>query len=129
MKILTKVVLDTNILISAIVFGGKPREVLEAAIKGQIQLVPTEDIIREMKGILKGKKSRYPTEITDLIIQELEALAEIVKQKVKITVIEKNPEDDGVPECAHELQADFFYFHGQVPDTLTRKVALGKFSS
>jgi rRNA-processing protein FCF1 len=69
--------------------------------------VPTEDIIREMKGILKGKKSRYPTEITDLIIQELEALAEIVKHKVKITVIEKNPEDDGVPECAHELQADF----------------------
>lgn len=107
MKILTKVVLDTNILISANVFGGKPREVLEAAIKGQIQLVLTEDIIREMKGILKGKKSRYPTEITDLIIQELEALAEIVKHKERITVIEKNPEDGGVLDCTHESQADF----------------------
>lgn len=52
MKVLIKVVLDTNILISAIVFGGKPRHVLEAAIKGKTQLVLTKDIIEEMRGVL-----------------------------------------------------------------------------
>ena len=101
-----KVVLDTNILISAIVFGGKPRKVLESAIKGEIEFVLTEEIIEEMRGVLEGKKFQYPAEISDLIIHELEALAEIVKPKHKITVIEKDPEDNRVLECAHESRAD-----------------------
>jgi len=103
---LIKVVLDTNILISAIVFGGKPRKVLESAIKGEIEFVLTEEIIEEMRGVLEGKKFQYPAEISDLIIHELEALAEIVKPKHKITVIEKDPEDNRVLECAHESRAD-----------------------
>lgn len=107
MTVLTKVVLDTNILISAIVFGGKPRKVLESVIKGHIQLVLTEKIIEEMREVLDGKKFQSPKEITDLIIHELEALAEIVKPKHKITVIEKDPEDNKVLECAHESQADY----------------------
>jgi putative PIN family toxin of toxin-antitoxin system len=104
---LIKVVLDTNILISAIVFGGKPREVLDAAIKGQFQLVLADKIIGEMKGVLEGKKFQYPAEITDLVIRELKALAEIVKPKRSITVIEKDPEDNRVLECAQEAQGDF----------------------
>ena len=107
MKVLTKVVLDTNILISAIVFGGKPRQVLEAAVKGQIQLVLSDEIIKEMRGVLEGKKFQYPKEITDLIIQEVETLADIVKPKERITDIEKDPEDIRVLECAQEAHADY----------------------
>lgn len=107
MKALTKVVLDTNILISAIVFGGKPREVLKAAIRGQIQLVLTEDIIEEMRRVLEGKKFQSPAETRDLIIHELESLAEIVKPKEKTTFIKKDPEDNRVLECAQGAQADY----------------------
>ena len=107
MTVLTEVVLDTNILISAIVFGGKPRQILEAAVKGQIQLVLSDEIIKEMRGVLEGKKFQHPAEIMDLIINELEALAEIVKPKERITVIEKDPEDNRVLECAQEAQADY----------------------
>lgn len=107
MTVLTRVVLDTNILISAIVFGGKPRKVLESVIKEEIQLILTEDIIKEMKRVLVGKKFQYPDEITDLIIRELEALAEIVKPKERIRLIEKDPEDNRVLECAQESQADY----------------------
>ena len=59
MKVLIKVVLDTNVLISAIVLGGKPRKVLEAAIKGKIQLALSEEIIAETKGVLEEKKFQY----------------------------------------------------------------------
>ena len=104
---MTKVVLNTNILISAIVFGGKPRQVLEAAIKGHIQIILTEDIIEEMRGVLEGKKFQFPAGITDLIIQELKSPAEIVAPKERITAIEKDPEDNRVLECARESQADF----------------------
>ena len=104
---MTKVVLDTNILISGLVFGGKPRQVLEAAIKGKIQLVLTDEIIEETKKVLEGKKFQYPKEITDLITNELETLADIVKPKERIMAIEKDPEDNRVLECARQAQADY----------------------
>jgi putative PIN family toxin of toxin-antitoxin system len=104
---LIKVVLDTNILISAIVFGGKPRELLEAAIKGKIQLLLTEEIIEEMRGVLEGKKFQFPGEITDLIVHEIESFAEIVKPKERLKVIENDPEDNRVLECARESKADY----------------------
>ena len=107
MTVLTEVVLDTNILISAIVFGGKPRQILEAAVKGQIQLVLSDEIIKEMRGVLEGKKFQHPSEIMDLIINELEDHAEIVKPKERITVLEKDPENNRVLECAQEAQADY----------------------
>ena len=51
-----KVVLDTNVLISAIVFGGKPRDVFNRILKGQIRLAISKDILDEMEGVLSGKK-------------------------------------------------------------------------
>ncbi len=107
MTVLIKVVLDTNILISAIVFGGKSRQVLESANKGRIQLVITEEIIKEVRGVLEGKKFQFPSEIMDLIVHELEALAEIIKPKERISIIEKDLEDNRVLECASESQSDY----------------------
>ncbi len=104
---MTKVALDTNVLISAIVFGGKPRQVLEAAIKGQVQLVLTEAITEEMKEALEAKKFQYPNEITDLIAHELEALAEIDKPQDRLTIIDKDLENNRVLEYAQDSHADF----------------------
>jgi predicted nucleic acid-binding protein len=44
----TRVVLDTNVLISAIMYGGNPRRVLEAVISGSIQMSVSEDLIQEL---------------------------------------------------------------------------------
>jgi len=39
-----KAVLDTNTLVSALHFGGKPAQVLDLAVKGKIQNVISEPI-------------------------------------------------------------------------------------
>ena len=51
-----KVVFDTNVLISAILFGGYPRECLRLAIEGKVELYITEEIIREFEGVLRREK-------------------------------------------------------------------------
>ncbi len=102
-----KVVLDTNVLISAIVFGGKPRELLEKAIKGEIQIVLSDEIIEELKGVLEGRKFNYSSDITDLTIKELTSFAEIIKPKKTQKFIKNDPEDNQVLECAEEAIADF----------------------
>ena len=42
-----KIVIDTNVVISGVFFGGNPRRVLEAIVDGRIDAVATKDIIEE----------------------------------------------------------------------------------
>jgi len=72
---------DTNFLVSAIVFGGKPREVLQAAISGRIKLVLSEILLEELKGVLEGPKFRYPMQVVLKILEELKWVAEVVRKK------------------------------------------------
>jgi len=102
-----KVVLDTNILISAIAFGGMPRIILEKVTKGDIQLVLSDPILEEVQGVLLGKKFRYPAHIVVEIAQQLISLAEIVYPKEAISVIKNDPPDNRILECASTGKVKF----------------------
>lgn len=101
-----KVVLDTNVLISAIVFGGIPRKILDLVIDGKIQLCISEAIINEVKSVLSRKKFNYPQKILDKIILELENITVDVEPKIKINLIQNDPDDNIILECAKEINAD-----------------------
>jgi len=53
-----KVFLDTNILISGMVFAGNERKLLEAAIDGKLVLMLSSDVIDEAKEVLRRKFPR-----------------------------------------------------------------------
>jgi putative PIN family toxin of toxin-antitoxin system len=101
------VVLDTNVLISAIAFEGKPREVFSKVLKGQIQLAISEDILGEMEGVLSGKKFKYPKGVVRSIRNALEDLAEFVIPQKEVKRIKKDPDDNRILECAVEAEAHF----------------------
>jgi len=42
-----RVVVDTNVLLSAILFGGTPGRILDAWRTGQVELVMSPDIVEE----------------------------------------------------------------------------------
>ena len=48
-----RVVLDTNVLISAVVYGGHPREILEAATAGTITIFISDALLEEFQGVLQ----------------------------------------------------------------------------
>jgi len=50
-----KVFLDTNILVSGMVFAGNERKLLEAIIDGKLELVLSSDVIDEANEVLKKK--------------------------------------------------------------------------
>lgn len=45
----TKVLLDTNIYISALGWNGKPREIFQRCIKGELQLITSSQQINELR--------------------------------------------------------------------------------
>ena len=96
------IVLDTNVLISAIVFGGRPREVLEKVISGAFVMAISTEMLDEFQGVLEGRKFRYPGAIVRTIVNELLAVSELVRPAMKVQVIKADPADNRILECALE---------------------------
>ena len=44
-----KIVLDTNVLVSGIFWGGVPEKILELAISGDVEIYATEEILNEYR--------------------------------------------------------------------------------
>ena len=102
-----KVVFDTNVLISAILFGGSPRKCLELAIEGEIELYLSKEIIREVEGVLSREKFNIAEENLRYIISSLDSIAKFVSPKSKLDIIKKDPQDNKLLECAIESESDF----------------------
>jgi hypothetical protein len=55
-----RVVADTNVLVSALQFGGKPKQLLDLAIDGRVDLAVSEAIIAETLRVLRESSSALP---------------------------------------------------------------------
>jgi putative PIN family toxin of toxin-antitoxin system len=99
------IVLDTNVLISAIAFGGRPREVLEKVISGTFAMAISAEMLAEFQGVLEGRKFRYPSAIVCTIVNELLAVSELVRPTMKVEQIKADPADNRILECALESRA------------------------
>lgn len=101
------VVLDTNVIISAILFGGIPRKIMELVISGKVELKISNEIIDELAAVLRGKKFQFPEIAVEEVNSELRLLAEVVFPKKRIAVIKSDPADNKIIECAIEARAKY----------------------
>jgi putative PIN family toxin of toxin-antitoxin system len=94
-----RVVIDTNVFISAIVFGGKPRRVINLVADDSVTLIMAEAIITEIRRIIVSK---FPNFLEDLMRVEklLEQDAEWVKLGFNTERITRDPNDDKFIETA-----------------------------
>jgi uncharacterized protein len=102
-----RVVLDTNVLVSAFLFEGKPRELFRKVISGSIQCFLSEPILRELTEVLQRPKFGVPYEVCQQIVQELYAICEVVDPASRIDIVRSDPDDNRILECALEAKADF----------------------
>ena len=102
-----KIVLDTNVLISAIVFGGKPRKILEAVIRGELTLFLSEGILDEIGAVLQRPKFGFPAEVIRTTLSELHTIGTIVTPSKRIFEIQEDPDDNRIVECAVEGSANY----------------------
>ena len=101
-----KVVLDTNVLISAMVFGGKPRTVLELiTIEKVLKGVTSEILIKELLGVLK-MKFNYTNERLKMIEKIIRDNFIIVKINKIPQIIKSDPADNYVLATAQISNAN-----------------------
>lgn len=93
-------VLDSNVYISAVLFGGKPRLIIQAALTGKIRLAISAAILEEITDVLSGKKFKFSETAAREVVNEISSLAGIFEPIEKISRIKEDPADDRILECA-----------------------------
>ena len=106
-----KVVLDTNVWVSAILWGGLPASIVRAAEDSKVLLIVSEEILQEVSKTLAYPRLR---EIYEEIAATREELMEavlrvgkLVKVGTRLTIIREDPADNKFLECAMDGNADY----------------------
>jgi len=104
--VLIHAVLDSNVIISGLLFGGIPSRIINLAMTGKFICYTSSDILDEIRGVLSRPKFNLSTDEVTYLTTELENLFVITFPKVKIRAVKKDPDDDMILECAIESNAD-----------------------
>jgi putative PIN family toxin of toxin-antitoxin system len=100
------VVLDTNVLISGIVFNGKPRAVLRRILRGVVRCALSPFILEEIRTVLVGPKFGFSDSAVFQVIEKLQSMCEVVFPCAELSVVHADPDDDRILECAIEAGAN-----------------------
>jgi hypothetical protein len=101
-----RLLLDTNIYISAILFGGKPKEIIDLAKENKFEIIISEYILWEIREVL-SRKFKVPDNRLNIIEHDILSLAKIVKVSSMIDAIAEHPADNAVLACAIDGNVDF----------------------
>ena len=108
-KKIIRIVVDTNVVVSGLLFGGIPGKVIEAIKRTDIQLLISGDIINEYIKVLSYPKFELDEEdINYLLYHILLPCSEIVPSvKQRHAIITRDPSDDKFLLCSSEGMADY----------------------
>lgn len=101
-----RAVVDTNVAVSGLLFGGVPGKIVKSALKSEFDWVSSKPLLVELERVLRSRKfSLSEREIESFLVPVLEVI-EIVVPRIEVSVIERCPADNRVLEAAIEGRAD-----------------------
>ena len=102
-----RVVLDTNVIVSAVISKGKPRELLNRGIESRFSLVISESILKEIETVLRRPKFKTNEGEAQRIILAVMQSGDMVRVESDFRVIENDPGDNMILNAAHDGRANF----------------------
>jgi len=103
---MTRVVADTNIYISALIFGGLPGMLLDLGLMQAITLVISPPILDELQDKLCMKFGVLAQDAA-AIRAKLETVGDLIDPAMVLDVVTDDPDDNRVLECAVAGRADY----------------------
>jgi len=102
-----KIVLDTNVLISALGWKGKPKEIFLRTIEGEFELIISSKQLEELKEVMNYPKFSFTEEQKIKFIEIIMSTAKIVETIGNLKVIKEDPDDDIILESEIENNAEY----------------------
>jgi putative PIN family toxin of toxin-antitoxin system len=101
-----RVVIDTNVVISALLFGGIPGKLIKLWKNGRIKPLVSREIIDEyLKVLTYPKFSLSEEEINYILYREILPFFEVIAFKQRPVIIKADPSDDKFIRCAQSGKA------------------------
>src|SRR3990167_6973907 len=94
-----RLVIDSNVWISALVFGGTPRHIFENIVRSGDAIIMSEEISSEIRRILKQKFPSFIVDFEELLVA-LRLRLEFVKLCTITVNVCRDPNDNMVIETA-----------------------------
>jgi len=103
---LSRAVLDTNVLIGALLFpGGMTDKALSLCLAGTARLVTSEVLLAELYGVL-SEKFGVSAKDGRAAVSFIRSVAEVVTPGIVLDVVKADPDDNAVLECAVWAEVD-----------------------
>ena len=93
-----RVVFDTNVLISALVYGGLPRDLLTRVFRGELTLITSVVLMDELEEVLIVRFA-HDAPLARTVRAEIELLAEVVDVSA-VERVARDVDDDAVLAAA-----------------------------
>ena len=103
---ISRVVLDSNVIISGFLFGGPPAPLLEHIVNGALHCFTSLPILDEVREVMQRPKFGLSPEQALCFVEELHNVCALVKPNRRIRAISADPDDDMILECASAAGAD-----------------------
>ncbi len=94
-----RIVIDTNVVASAIFFGGRPRELLELLIRHELDAYISDEILAEYQDTVAYLRNKYPAKKVSIPLAQIAAACSIIEPKTVVRVC-RDPDDDKFIACA-----------------------------
>ena len=103
-----KVVLDTNVLVSALIKAGRPRELLFKIVEEEV-LILSRSILEEFLKVADDPRIRRYVSVDDIIafLKVVGSVAEIVRVRSRFKVVKEDTADDIILRTAYDGKADY----------------------
>jgi putative PIN family toxin of toxin-antitoxin system len=102
-----RAVLDTNVLVPALLWRGTPHEILLKALDRKFKIVISYPLLEELRKTLQLKKFNLTKSEINGLIRVIYYLSEIVEINKRFNVELKDEEDKIVTDCALNGKAEF----------------------
>ncbi|MBA7619287.1 hypothetical protein ES703_26625 [subsurface metagenome] len=103
---MVKVVVDTNVLVSATLFGGNPEKILDSAEEGRIEILISLPILEEFMEVLQ-EKFGFSSSMAELAASGIREISTLITPTQRLSVIKEEEADNRVLECAVKGKAQY----------------------
>ena len=103
---MVRVVLDTNVLVSALTYAGKPRKLVLELLKKHTVILSSQ-MIAEFEEVIDRDKFNVTSSQVNRFVSSISAMSKVVPDNALFKGFSQDPDDDVVLNVAYTGRAEF----------------------